>query len=87
MVRRIEARGRRAPGWVQKPLACDFVAYAFAPNRRCYLLPVVPLQRAWRDNGESWTQVYGYRRARNPSWISASVAAALCGGVFPLQFF
>jgi hypothetical protein len=21
---------RRKPGWVQKPLACDFVAYAFA---------------------------------------------------------
>jgi hypothetical protein len=36
---------RRKPGWVQKPLACDFIAYAFAPSRRCYLLPVVPLQR------------------------------------------
>lgn len=22
--------GRRSPGWVQKPLACDFIAYAFA---------------------------------------------------------
>lgn len=33
-----EQRGK--PGWIQKPLACDFIAYAFAPSRRCYLLPV-----------------------------------------------
>ncbi|WP_230207026.1 hypothetical protein [Novosphingobium sp. Gsoil 351] len=39
---------RRSPGWVQKPLACDSIAYAFAPSRRCYLLPVAPLHRAWR---------------------------------------
>jgi hypothetical protein len=31
--------GRRSAGRVQKPLACDFIAYAFAPSRRCYLLP------------------------------------------------
>jgi hypothetical protein len=45
---------RRVPGWVQKPLACDFIAYAFAPSRRCYLLPVALLQRAWRLNGREW---------------------------------
>jgi hypothetical protein len=26
---------RRKPGWVQKPLVCDFIAYAFAPSRSC----------------------------------------------------
>lgn len=65
--------GRQSPGWVQKPLACDFIAYAFAPSRKCYLLPVAPLQRAWRDCGAEWTGAYGYRRARNPSWTTASV--------------
>ena len=25
---------RRVPGWVQKPLACDFIAYAYAPSAR-----------------------------------------------------
>jgi hypothetical protein len=43
--------GRRSPGWVQKPLAYDFIAYAFAPSRRCYLLPVAPPQRACADRG------------------------------------
>jgi hypothetical protein len=64
---------RRSPGWVQKPLACDFIAYAFAPARKCYLLPVAPLQRAWRLHGEAWAQTYGYRRARNHGYVTASV--------------
>ncbi len=64
---------RHAPGWAQKPLACDFIAYAFAPSRRCYLLPVAPLQRAWRIHGEEWAATFGRRRARNPGYMSASV--------------
>jgi hypothetical protein len=64
---------RRSPGWVQKPLACDFIAYAFAPSRRCYLLPVAPLQRAWRQNGREWIGSYGHRRALNPGYVTAGV--------------
>ena len=64
---------RRVPGWVQKPLACDFIAYAFAPSGVCYLLPVAPLQRAWRTNGRQWIELYGIRRARNVGYVSASV--------------
>ena len=64
---------RRSPGWVQKPLACDFIAYAFAPSRRCYLLPVAPLQRAWRLSGRQWVEQYGQRRARNVGDVSANV--------------
>jgi len=45
---------RRIPGWIQKPLACDFIAYAYAPAETCYLLPVVRLQRAWRQRGREW---------------------------------
>ena len=65
--------GRHKPGWVQKPLACDFIAYAFAPSRRCYLLPVAPLQRAWRLYGRDWLRTLGQRRARNRGHVSASV--------------
>lgn len=64
---------RRVPGWVRKPLACDFIAYAFAPSRVCYLLPVLPLQRAWRDNGGRWAARYGVIRARNSGYCSVSV--------------
>jgi hypothetical protein len=64
---------RRKPGWVQKPLACDFIAYAFAPSRRCYLMPVALLQRAWRINGRKWVASHGQRRARNPGYVSTNV--------------
>jgi hypothetical protein len=64
---------RQIPGWVQKPLACDLLAYAFAPSRRCYLLPVAPLQRAWRSCGQAWTEAYGWRRAQNRGYVTASV--------------
>jgi hypothetical protein len=64
---------RRIPGWVQKPLACDFIAYAFAPSRKCYLLPVVPLQRAWRLFGEVWTGRHGQRHAHNRGYVTANV--------------
>ncbi|HEX7822712.1 MAG TPA: hypothetical protein VF463_19085 [Sphingobium sp.] len=64
---------RRVPGWVQKPLACDFIAYAFAPSGVVYLLPVQLLQRAWRLNGREWIRRYGTRQAHNVGYVTASV--------------
>lgn len=64
---------KRVPGWIQKPLACDFIAYAFAPTKRCYLLPIVPLQRAWRQYGRQWVSYFGQRRALNRGYTSTSV--------------
>lgn len=59
---------RNAPGWIVKDLACDFIAYAFLPSRECYLLPVQPLQRAWRQHGHIWLGEYGTREAKNNGW-------------------
>ncbi len=64
---------RRVAGWIQKPLACDFIAYAFAASGVCYLLPVAPLQRAWRRNGKDWVARYGTRRAQNVGYVSVGV--------------
>jgi hypothetical protein len=64
---------RRIPGWVQKPLACDFIAYGYAPSGVVYLLPVMPLQRAWRQHGREWIKRFGQRRAQNPGYVSVSV--------------
>jgi hypothetical protein len=47
-------RARRTPGWVQKKLTCDYIAYAFVPTQRCYLLPFQTLRRAWRQHGARW---------------------------------
>ena len=64
---------RKAPGWVQKPLAADFIAYAHAPAATCVLLPVPALQRAWRQHGRQWIGLYGQRRAQNEGYTTVSV--------------
>jgi hypothetical protein len=56
-----------------KPLACDFIA-AYAPSGVYYLLPVVPLQRAWRQRGRQWGKGHGERRARSPGYVLVSVS-------------
>jgi hypothetical protein len=64
---------RKLPGWVQKPLAADFIAYAHAPAATCVLLPVPALQRAWRQHGRQWAGLYGQRRANNGGYTTVSV--------------
>jgi hypothetical protein len=53
--------------------ACDFIADAYAPSGVCYLLPVSPLQRAWRQHGREWIEHYGQVRAQNVGYVSVSV--------------
>jgi len=54
-----------APGWVCKPLMCDYIAYAILPRGKAYLLPVIPLQRAWTNHSAQWLQRFGKRAAQN----------------------
>jgi hypothetical protein len=65
---------RRIPGWVQKDLACDFIAYAVIPAQRCYLLPFTALRAAWRANGRQWVDKYATARAQNRGYCTHSVA-------------
>jgi len=69
-------RDRKTPGWVIKELFCDFIAYAVEPSRRCYFLPVVQLQSAWREHGADWTKEFGTREAENRDggrrWITVN---------------
>lgn len=57
-----------APGWVEKPLLCDYIAYAFLPSGRAYLLPVIQLQAAWRENADRWKAKYGRRVVYNKNY-------------------
>ena len=41
-------------GWMNKDLLIDYLAYAFMPNKKVYLLDWQSLQRAWRNNGVEW---------------------------------
>ncbi len=64
---------RQEPGWICKPLLAEYIAYAFAPSATCYLLPVLGLQTAWRQNGEAWKSRYGERPIQNARWVTVGV--------------
>lgn len=43
-----------APGWIEKDLTVDFLAYAWESTGTCLLLPWLLLRRAWRLNADRW---------------------------------
>jgi len=59
-----------APGWVCKAIRCDYIAYAILPRGKAYLLPVLPLQRAWGQKGEKWLARFGTRPAQNNGYTT-----------------
>jgi hypothetical protein len=65
---------RQIPGWIQKPLDCDFIAYAFVQCGLCYLLPTLLLQHAWRNFGRKWIAEYQEIRAQNNGYVTVSIA-------------
>lgn len=78
LLERWSDEGRREPGWVQKPLACEFIAYAIVPPRKCWLLPTLSLQRAWQLNGRDWNRKFPICKAENEFqgryWTTVSTA-------------
>lgn len=67
----------KRPGWIAKDLACDYIAYAFVPSRRCYLLPFQTLRAAWRANKGEWYASLRKIRADNGSYTTESVAVPI----------
>jgi hypothetical protein len=66
-------RDRKAEGWVCKSLLCDYIAYAILPLGKCYLLPVIQLQNAWRKNKDEWIKKYKTIEAINSHWVTVSL--------------
>ena len=62
------------PGWIVKPLLCDYIAYAYVPSHTCFLLPVQELQRAWREHGQRWIVKHRRVEAKNEGYTTVSVA-------------
>ncbi len=66
-----------APGWIEKNLAIDYLAYAFPNSKRCYLFPWPFLRRAWKQNGEQWKRQYKRVEAQNKGYKTISVAVPI----------
>lgn len=69
---------RNIQGWVCKPLLADYIAYAITPIWKCYLLPVVQLQKAWADNNEEWFLKFKKIEAKNSNGHRHWVTGSLC---------
>ena len=70
-------RDANSPGWVCKPLLCDYIAYAIAPLGRCYLLPVLQLQAVWAKKKTEWLRrrhLPAENLYRGRRWVTLSVA-------------
>lgn len=63
-----------APGWIEKDLAIDFMAYAFMPSERVYLYPWPSLRRAWVQHNQWWKKQCPIIKAENPGYFTWSVA-------------
>lgn len=63
-----------APGWIEKDLAIDYLAYAFMPTHRCYLFPWLMLRRAWLHHRDEWKREYRIVVAQNKGYKTLSVA-------------
>jgi len=65
------------PGWVCKPLFCDYIAYAILPRKKCYLLPIPQLQKAWQDNKDIWLAKFKLIVAKNEYYNTLSVGVPM----------
>jgi hypothetical protein len=68
---------RQTRGWAVKELTCDFIAYAFAPARTCYLLPFQLLRRCCVDHEHEWAAQYQKIPARNHTYTTWSIAVPI----------
>ena len=62
------------PGWIEKDLAIDYLAYAFIQSKRCYLFPWHILRKAWIENKTRWMQAYKHVVAKNSTYKTLSLA-------------
>lgn len=82
----------RAKGWVEKPLFCDYIAYAILKSGMCYLLPVPQLQKVWVENKQKWLKLYGIKSAPNQYYntlncpIPTNVLFAAIGQALRISF-
>lgn len=56
------------PGWIEKDLAIDYLAYAFMQSQRCYLFSWPLLRRAWQMNRDAWFSRYEPIIAQNKGY-------------------
>ena len=67
-----------APGWMEKDLSIDYLAYGIYPDNaqpgRAHLFPWPLLKLAWKRKRDEWIRTYPKVKAPNPGYNTLSVA-------------
>lgn len=66
-----------APGWMEKDLAIDYIAYAFMRTQRVYLFDWPMLRRAWLHYKSVWLAKYPKITAQNNGYKTLSLAVPI----------
>lgn len=67
-VKSISDNGKETPGWMEKDLLIDFIAYAFMPIKTAYLFPWPLLKRSWLVYKNTWINEYKLLPAENEGY-------------------
>lgn len=61
------------PGWIEKDLTVDYLAYAFVPDRHAFVFDFRTLREAWLRYGDAWIAKYQVSPAQNRGYKTWSV--------------
>lgn len=61
------------PGWLNKDLDIDYIAYGWLSVRKGYLLEWTSLVRAWHTYGLNWKNQYPKKQSQNRDYITWGV--------------
>lgn len=66
-----------APGWMEKQIDIDWLAYAFVGSQKCYMIPFPLLKRVWKYYKQKWIEKYPKIEAENEGYHTISVAVPI----------
>lgn len=73
----ISSDNTNSPGWMEKQVDIDWLAYAFIPSNKCYMIPFPLLKRVWKYYKNSWISDYRRIVAKNNGYNTISVAVPI----------
>lgn len=66
----ISDEAKKTPGWIELPLACDFILYIWLPIKHAVIFPFLPAAIVWKVHKEMWLKMYGSKRVPNKGWVT-----------------
>lgn len=76
---------KQTPGWVEKNLKVDLIAYGILPKRTCYLMNWRELKLCWLFYKNQWLDQYKHIPANNENKITGEIMYTTWSLAIPLE--